>query len=321
MKKSQSPLMKKYIHTSKDFGEKRTTKMDVSIIIVNYKTKKLTLECIQSIYHTKNSKQFEIFVVDNHSLDGSVEEIKKAFPNVKVIANLENVGFSKANNQAILESKGRYVLLLNSDTIVLENTISDIVDFMDANKEAGATGCKVLLPDGSLDKACHRGFPTPSASFYYMTGLAKKYPNKPRFNGYHMSYLNMDKTHEIDCLVGAFMLIRRETVEEVGMLDETFFMYGEDIDWCYRIKEAGWKIYYNPNVEILHYKGASSKRKPFKIVYEFHRAMFLFHRKNLAKNYNVFTNSAIYVGISIKLILSIVKNYLKKFMHPLKGEN
>jgi GT2 family glycosyltransferase len=141
-----------------------------------------------------------------------------------------------------LESKGRYVLLLNSDTIVLENTISYIIDFMDTNKEAGAIGCKLVLPDGSLDKACHRGFPTPEVSLYYLIGLAKKLPNNPRFNGYHKGYLNMDETHEIDCLVGTFMMVRRDTIDEVGMLDQTYFMYGEDIDWCYRIKDTGWKI-------------------------------------------------------------------------------
>jgi GT2 family glycosyltransferase len=290
--------------------------MDVSIIIVNYNTRKLTLECIESIYQSKMPSQFEIYVVDNASSDGSIEAICKAFPYVKIIANKENVGFSKANNQAILESKGRYVLLLNSDTIVLENTISYIVDFMDTNIEAGATGCKVVLPDGTLDKACHRGFPTPEASLYYMLGLAKKLPNNPRFNGYHKGYLNMDETHEIDCLVGAFMIVRRETIDEVGMLDETYFMYGEDIDWCYRIKGAGWKIYYNPNVEIVHYKGASSRRKPNKVVYEFHRAMFLFHGKHLAKDYNFLINVFVYLGITLKFAMAVLNNYFKKFMIP-----
>ena len=286
--------------------------MDVSIIIVNYNTKKLTLECIQSIYNSNMLYQFEIFVVDNHSSDGSVHAIREAFPSVKVIENEENVGFSKANNQAILESKGRYILLLNSDTIVLENTISYSIDFMNRDKSIGATGCKVALPDGTLDKACHRGFPTPEASFYYLTGLAKKFPNNPRFNSYHKGYLNMDETHEIDCLVGAYMMVRRETIDQVGMLDETFFMYGEDIDWCYRIKEAGWKIYYTPKVTITHYKGASSRKKPFKIVYEFHRAMFLFHKMHFAKKYNFIVNGLVYLGISLKLSLSMLLNLLKK---------
>ncbi|QFF97992.1 glycosyltransferase family 2 protein [Psychrobacillus glaciei] len=285
--------------------------MDLSIIIVNFNTKKLTLECIQSVYDSSTSYQVEIFVVDNNSSDGSVDVIKRNFPNVHVIENGLNVGFSKANNQAMSKSKGRYVLLLNSDTIVMKGTISKIVEFMDKDDSIGATGCKVVLPDGSLDKACHRGFPTPEASFYYITGLAKKFPNNPRLNGYHRSYLNMDVTHEIDCLVGAFMMVRRETIEEIGMLDETFFMYGEDIDWCYRIKEAGWKIYYNPLVSIVHYKGASSRKKPLKIVYEFHRAMFLFHKMHFAKKYNFLINIFVYTGIIVKLSLSIAANIFR----------
>lgn len=286
--------------------------MDLSIIIVNYNTKLLTLKCIESIYISKLNYLFEIFVVDNHSSDNSVNTIKETFPNVKVIENRENLGFSKANNQAIKVSKGRYILLLNSDTIVHETTISTIIQYMDDHQDAGATGCKVVLPNGSLDKACHRGFPTPTASFYYMTGLAKKFPKSPKYNRYHKSYLNMNKTHEIDCLVGAFMMVRRRIIDEIGLLDEEFFMYGEDIDWCYRIKEAGWKIYYCPHVSIVHYKGASSRKKPTKIVYEFHRAMYIFHQKHFAKKNNVFINSIVYTGIALKFTTALALNILKR---------
>lgn len=286
--------------------------MDLSIIIVNYNTKKLTFECIESIYKSNMNYQFEIYMVDNNSSDDSVQVIKDNFPKVNVIANKENVGFSRANNQAIQLSKGRYVLLLNSDTIVRETTLDTIIKFMDDYKDVGVTGCKVILPDGTLDKACHRGFPTPDASFYYMTGIAKKFPNNPRFNKYHKSYLNLNEIHEIDCLVGAFMMVRREAIDEVGMLDEEFFMYGEDIDWCYRIKEAGWKVYYYPHVSIVHYKGASSKKKPTKIVYEFHRAMYLFHKKHFAKRYNIFINFLVYTGIMFKLYIALGFNIVKR---------
>lgn len=286
--------------------------MDLSIIIVNYNTKLLTLKCIESIYISKLNFRFEIFVVDNNSSDDSVRAIKETFPNVEVIENRDNVGFSKANNQAMKVSRGRYILLLNSDTIVHETTISAIIQFMDDHQDAGATGCTVVLPDGSLDKACHRGFPTPAASLYYMTGLAKKFPENPKYNSYHKSYLNMNETHEIDCLVGAFMMVRRETIDQIGLLDEEFFMYGEDIDWCYRIKEVGWKIYYFPQVSIVHYKGASSKKKPTKIVYEFHRAMYVFHKKHFAKKYHVFINCAVYIGIGLKLSIELALNFLKR---------
>lgn len=286
--------------------------MDVSIVIVNYNTKRLTCDCIQSIIDSKMSFSYEIFVVDNASSDGSVEEFKRVFPHISVIANIENVGFSKANNQAIRVSSGRYVLLLNSDTIVQQNTLSTMIDYMDHHQDIGASGCEVNLPDGTLDKACHRGFPTPEASFYYMTGLAKRFPKSFKYNSYHKSYMNMHEIHDIDCLVGAFMMVNRKAIEQVGLLDEDFFMYGEDIDWCYRIKEANWRIIYNPTVSIIHYKGASSRRKPFKIVYEFHRAMYLFHKKHYAKKYNGIINMLVYLGISIKLSLSTTINILKK---------
>jgi GT2 family glycosyltransferase len=285
--------------------------MDISFIIVNYNTKKLTLDCIQSIYQSKISCQFEIILVDNHSSDGTLDDVSIKYPSVKLISNKENFGFSKANNQGIKLSKGRYILLLNSDTIVKNGAIDTMVGFMDGHLDIGASGCKVVLPDGSLDKACHRGFPTPTASFYYISGLARRYPKNAKYNSYHLGHLNMNEVHEIDCLVGAFMLVRREAISQVGLLDETFFMYGEDIDWCYRIKKAGWKIYYYPHVEIIHYKGASSRKKPFKIVYEFHRAMYLFHRKHFARKYNFLVNLAVYSGIGIKLGAASLQNTLK----------
>ncbi|MCS1394262.1 glycosyltransferase family 2 protein [Lysinibacillus boronitolerans] len=286
--------------------------MDLSIVIVNYNTKKLTLECIKSIYNANKLYDVEIIVVDNASSDDSVSAIKNLFPRVHIIENQKNVGFSKANNQAICTSDARYVLLLNSDTIVKKDSLSTIIEYMDVFQDVGAVGCEVNLADGTLDKACHRGFPTPDASFYYMIGLAQKYPTSPKYNSYHKSYLNMKEIHDIDCLVGAFMMVRREVIEQVGLLDEEFFMYGEDIDWCYRIKEAGWRIVYNPTVSITHYKGASSRKKPFKIVYEFHRAMYIFHKKHFAKKYNFFVNSVVYTGITLKLTLATISNLLKR---------
>ncbi|MDW2876426.1 MULTISPECIES: glycosyltransferase family 2 protein [Bacillaceae] len=285
--------------------------MDVSIIIVNYNTKELTVDCIRSIYAAENKYSFEIYLVDNNSSDGSVEAVREKFPEVKVISNKLNAGFSKANNQAIRLASGRYTLLLNSDTIVKNRSIDTMISYMDSHQDVGASGCKVTLPDGKLDKACHRGFPTPSASMYYFLGLDERFPNNPRFNGYHLNHLDFDQIHEIDCLVGAFMIVRREAIKEVGMLDEEYFMYGEDIDWCFRIKNAGWKITYNPEAEIIHYKGASSRKKPIKIVYEFHRAMYLFHKKNLSFNYSKLVNLIVVTGIAAKLGLALMKNLIK----------
>ncbi|WP_372009574.1 glycosyltransferase family 2 protein [Paenibacillus chitinolyticus] len=282
--------------------------MDLSIIIVSFNTRQITLNCLQSIYSSIVGYTFEVFLVDNSSTDGTTTAVMNTFPKVRIIKNKTNVGFSRANNQGIKEADGRYILLLNSDTILKRDTLQIMLDFMQASPEVGASGCKVVLPNGTLDKACKRGFPTPSASFYYAFGIARLFPDIPRFNGYQLSHLNPDEEYPVDCLVGAFMLVRRETIDEVGLLDEEFFMYGEDVDWCYRIKQAGWQIYYYPRTEITHYKGASSRRKPFKIIYEFHRAMFLFHRKHYKRKYSFLTNVAVYIGIGVKFTLAFLKN-------------
>ncbi|OPA76072.1 glycosyl transferase family 2 [Paenibacillus selenitireducens] len=282
--------------------------MDLSIIILNYNTRQLTLDCLQSVYSSITKFSYEVIIIDNHSKDDSVQHFQQQYPMATLIANEDNVGFSRANNQGIRIAQGRYILLLNSDTIVEPDTLDIMIRFMDEQPNVGASGCKVVLPDGSLDKACRRGFPTPSASFYYAFGFSKLFPNNPRFNQYQLGYLSSDESYPIDCLVGAFMLVRREAIDQVGMLDEEFFMYGEDIDWCYRIKEAGWQIYYYAETKITHYKGASSRRKPYKIIYEFHRAMYLFHRKHYRKKYAILTNGLVYIGIFVKFMMSLVKN-------------
>ncbi|RSK28664.1 glycosyltransferase family 2 protein [Bacillus sp. HMF5848] len=285
--------------------------VDISIIIVNYNTKKLTIDAISSVLCSNTSYTYEILVVDNASSDGSVEAIRQQHSEVKIIANDHNVGFSKANNQAIKIATGRYILLLNSDTIVHEATLQIMTKLMDEQPKIGASGCKVLLPNGELDKACKRGFPTPSASFFYISKLTKLFPTNPSINRYHMGHIQPDQASSIDCLVGAFMMVRKETIDRVGLLDETFFMYGEDIDWCYRIKEAGWDIYYYPKTHIIHYKGASSRKKPKKIVYEFHRAMYIFHKKHYEKKYSFLVNWLVYGGIGLKLGLALATNSLK----------
>lgn len=286
-------------------------KMDVSIVIVNFNTKQLTIDAIHSVFQSKTNFSYEIILVDNNSSDGSIATFHQEFPNITIIENKENVGFAKANNQAIRIANGRYILLLNSDTIVQKDTLQVMLNFMENHPKVGASGCKVVLPDGLLDKACRRGFPTPQASFYHFSGLAKLFPDNPRFNQYQLGHLDSGKDYSVDCLVGAFMLLRREVIEQVGLLDEEFFMYGEDIDWCYRIKEAGWDNYYYPYTSIIHYKGASSRRKAFKIIYEFHRAMILFHRKHFAKNYPFFVNWIIYFAVALKFLAALINNSIK----------
>ncbi|MCP1309726.1 glycosyltransferase family 2 protein [Paenibacillus tyrfis] len=282
--------------------------MDLSIIILNYNTRELTLNCLKSIYLSETSFTYEVILVDNHSVDDSVEAIRANFPMVHLVCNDVNLGYSKGNNQGMSLAKGRYVLLLNSDTVVQPDTLHTMTQFMDEHASIGAAGCKVVLPDGSLDKACRRGFPTPSASFYYAFGFSKLFPGNPKYNQYQLSHLDPNQDYPVDCLVGAFMIVRKEAIDQVGMLDEQFFMYGEDIDWCYRIKQGGWDIHYYPYTQIIHYKGASSRRKPFKIIYEFHRAMYLFHQKHYRKKYSFLVNGLVYAGITVKFLSSLLLN-------------
>lgn len=286
--------------------------MDLSIIIVNYKTKELTRQALDSIYRYKWNINFEVIVVDNASKDKSVDILEREFPHILLIENDENLGFAKANNMGIARSRGRYILLLNSDTVVMEDAFTKTIEYMEKNPGVGAVGCKVVLPDGSLDKACKRSFPTPQNALYNVLKLDKLFPNNKAFGAYNLTYLDENQIHEVDCLVGAFMMVRREIIDRVGVLDGDFFMYGEDIDWCYRIKAAGWKIIYYPETKIIHYKGGSSKKKSPKLIYEFYRAMYLFYKKHYREKYPCFVTIWTYIGIGsilgLKLILNVFKN-------------
>lgn len=286
--------------------------MDLSIVIVNYNTKDLLKQTIESVINNTKGIEYEIWVVDNSSKDGSVEMVQEEFKNVKLIASKENLGFPKGNNVAIRKATGRYILLLNSDTKVIGDNLQNCVSYMDQHKEIGALGCKVELPDGTLDHACKRGFPTPEASLYYFLKLNKIMKNKRKYGAYTASYLGEDEVGEVDALMGAFMMIPRTVIDKIGMLDEEFFMYGEDIDWCYRIKEAGYKIMYYPKEKIIHYKGSSSKKKKAKTTYEFHRAMILFYRKHYNDKYNIFVKVLVYIGVALRMILSMIKNLFKR---------
>lgn len=286
--------------------------MDVSIIIVNYNTKELLSQTIVSVISTTRGIDYEIIVVDNASKDGSVEMMGIEFPQVLLIANNENLGYAKANNIGIKRALGKFILLLNSDTVVIGDCIKDCIEFMGKDKSIGALGCRVELRNGELDRACRRGFPTPSASLYYMFKLDKLYPESKRFGQYNLTYLSEEDINEVDVLVGAFMLLRGSVIEEVGLLDEEFFMYGEDIDWCFRIKAAGYKNIYYPKAKIIHYKGASSKKRRFMTIYEFHRAMYLFYNKHYKAQYNFLVTGLVYSGIALKLSLAIAINLFKR---------
>ena len=274
--------------------------MKLSVIIVNYNVKYFLEQCLRSVLKASKYVETEIFVVDNNSSDDSVAYLKPLFPEVTFIPNENNPGFSKANNQAIELAKGEYILLLNPDTVVGEDTFSEICRFMDEHPEAGALGVKMIDGYGDFLPESKRGFPSPWNSFCKIFGLSKIFPKSSIFAKYHLRYLDENKIHEVAILAGAFMLLRKSVLNKIGLLDDAFFMYGEDIDLSYRIALGGYKNYYLPN-PIIHYKGESTK-KDIKYVKTFYRAMIIFfnkHYPNSGKLYAVFIYLAIYIRASI----------------------
>lgn len=274
---------------------------DLSIIVVNYCTYQLTKQTIESVIGDDHPFNYDIIVVDNASEDDSLQRLKEDFKYqvddglIKFIENTENKGFSHANNLAIEGSSSEFILLLNSDAQVQDDCLERCLNYITDDKEIGALGCKIILPDGKLDKACKRSFPDVEVSFYRMTGLSKIFPNNKRFGRYNLTYMDEDGTYEVDSLSGAFMMVRREAVNEVGLLDEAFFMYGEDIDWCYRLKQANWKVIYYGDAQITHYKGGSGRKS--RTLYEFYNAMRLFYDKHYRDKQPFIITALVYTGI------------------------
>jgi len=251
-------------------------------------------QALKSVQKASETVHAEIFVVDNNSVDGSVDMVRSSFPDVHLIANDTNVGFARANNQAIRQAKGRYLLILNPDTIVSEDTFRVLVDFMDTHPDAGAAGCQIRNPDGTYALESRRAFPTLPVAFFRLTGLSRLFPKSRIFGQYNLSYLPIDEEAEIDALSGSCMLVRSAALyadihgnseNAPGLFDEGFFMYGEDLDWCYRIQQAGWKILYTPGTHIIHYKGASTKKSELRYVRLFYGAMLRFTEKHLQDSY------------------------------------
>jgi GT2 family glycosyltransferase len=305
----------------------------LAIVIVNYNTRDLLRHCLRSIAAGGTSCAPEIWVVDNASRDGSAEMMRAEFPHAHVITAPHNGGYAYANNLALREIVGDggwgmgdgaespspipqlptpdYVLLLNPDTIVPPGALDALVAYMQARPDVGACGPKLLLADGSLDLACRRAFPSPEVAFYRMTGLSHLFPRSPRFGRYNMTFLDPDTETEVDSVVGACMLVRSAVVREVGLLDEAYFMYGEDLDWAYRIKQYGWKIMYVPSVTIHHYKRMSSRQRPFRSIRAFYDAMRVFHRKHYAATTPAALNVLIETGIALKEAWSLGSNFLR----------
>jgi GT2 family glycosyltransferase len=241
--------------------------IDLSIIIISYNTKDFLKKCLESLKNSDfkiNGREiiWEVLIGDNASSDDSVEFLKSLkWPNLKLILNKDNLGFAKANNLIIKKAQGRYILFLNPDTVLSKETLKVMLSFMEKNHQAGAATCRLNLPDGRLDQPCHRGFPTAWNAFCYLSGLEKLFPKSKIFAGYSLGYLPLDKIHEIDAGHGAFLIVRREAGEPLGWFDEDYFWYGEDLDFCYRLKQDGWKIMFVPTTKIIHWKGAASGLK------------------------------------------------------------
>ncbi len=258
--------------------------MKLSVVIVSYNVKHYLWQCLRSLYLSAQGIDMEVFVVDNNSTDGSIAYLRQHFPQVKYIENKDNRGFSRANNQAIRLARGEYVLLLNPDTFLTEHTLSDCLRFMDAHPAAGATGVAMHGHNGAFALESRRGLPSPWTSFCKMTGLCSAFPRSRRFGGYYMQYLDKNQPAQIEVISGAFMFIRHEALRQVGLLDEDFFMYGEDIDLSYRLLKGGWQNWYVPT-PILHYKGESTQKSSYRYVYVFYEAMLIFFNKHYSHRY------------------------------------
>lgn len=298
--------------------------MLLSVIIVNYNVKYYVEQCLRSVFASQGftSENMEVFVVDNESSDGSITHLRSMFsateyPGLHLIANRRNVGFGHANNQALRKAKGRYVLYLNPDTMLAENTLKEAVAFAEKQKNLGAIGAKMLNSNGSFALESRRGLPTPWVAFCKMSGLVKIFPKSRRFGKYYMRYLSRDEAAPVDIISGAFMLARRDVLNEMGGFDEDFFMYGEDIDLSYRLLKSGRQNYYIP-VPILHYKGESAHRSSFRYVHVFYEAMLIFFNKHF-RHYGLVLSLPIKLTILVQALLTLaLKNArnFRKFFFP-----
>lgn len=314
--------------------------LDLGIVIVNYQVRDLLRDCLASVHDTRGNFTFEVCVVDNDSRDGSAGMVAKEFPQVRLIRT-ENRGYAAGNNLGLREfgfpgqghgtadrgqgttetppiassvaipSRPRYALLLNPDTVVPPSALADMLDFMEKHPQAGVAGPRLVRADGSLDRACRRSFPTPEVAFYRLFGLSRLFPKSPRFGRYNLTYLSPNVTTEVDSVVGAFMLMRGETLSQVGLLDERFFMYAEDLDFCYRVKQRGWQVWYNADVTVLHYKGQSSRQRSAFANAKFYETMRLFHDKHFEQQSSFLVNWLIHVAVALLGGWAIMRDRLR----------
>ena len=295
---------------------------DTAIVIVNYNTRDELANCLRSIAESRGPYTHRVIVVDNHSSDGSAEMVRREHPWVELVASETNGGYPYANNVGLraagfgagapgVGDAPRYALLLNPDTVLPPDALAQMVAYMDLHPDVGAAGPKLVRQDGTLDRACRRSFPSPLVSFYHMTYLDRLFPHSPRLARYNLTYLDEDEEADVDALVGAFMLIRREALAEAGLLDEAFFMYGEDLDLCFRIRQGGWRIVYHPQVRVLHIKGAATRKASTRSIQAFYDAMRIFHRKHYRASTFFLVNWVIEGSITLMQRLDLLRDRLR----------
>jgi GT2 family glycosyltransferase/lipopolysaccharide/colanic/teichoic acid biosynthesis glycosyltransferase len=291
--------------------------VDISVIIVNYNVRDLVDNCISSIYKSAAGKfSLEVFLVDNNSIDGSTEHIGAKYPDVVVIENEQNIGFSKANNIALRIAKGEYTLILNPDTLLEENTFEKMYEFCKEHPDAGAVTSKLILANGKLDSACRRSFPKPGVAIPRILGLSKLFPRSKLFSRYNLTYLDENETYEVDAICGAFMFIPSHVFEKTGFFDEDYFMYGEDLDLCFQIRKMGYKIFYYPEVTTIHFKGESTRKTHLSYVNNFYGAMSIFVKKNLS-GFSRLLSPLLQAGIYVRSVASYTKRLLRFIFFPL----
>ncbi len=283
----------------------------VSVVIVSYDVKGRLATCIRSVLASRDVK-VELHVVDNGSTDGSPALVRGEFAGVQLIENPDNRGFAAASNQGIRATRAPYVLSLNPDTEVEPDAIAKLAEYMEAHSEVGAVGPKIVRPDGSLDLASRRSFPSPSVAFFRLSRLSRLFPAHHRLARYNLTYRSPDVSQEIDSGTGACLLFRRAALDQVGLFDEAFFMYGEDLDLCYRLKASGWKVMYHPSAVILHHKGQSSRKQSYRMIREFHRSMVTFFGKHYRSTTSAPVARVIVAGIWLRCAGQLFLNALRR---------
>lgn len=269
----------------------------LSIVIVTRNVRDLLRGCLQSVRESATPFPQEVYVVDSGSDDGTLEMVRSEYPEAKLLVEREDRGYAAANNLALGQCHGEFLLLLNPDTVLPPDALARTVAYLEAHPDVGILGVKLVKADGRLDLACRRSFPTPRSALYHFLGLSHRFPNDPTYGAYNLTYLDPDQTYEVDSVCGAFMLVRRRVFETVGLLDEAFWMYGEDLDLAYRSRLAGWRTIYHGNVAVLHLKGQASRQRSSRCTYEFFRAMYVFYRKHYAPTRSFAVNALVAAGI------------------------